>query len=45
MAGEFPTGGGEFNIKCDAPAAKKVVETWPGRIILKSGKIFSPEKK
>lgn len=33
MAGEFPTGGGEFNIKCDSPAAKKVVETWPGRII------------
>ena len=28
MAGEFPTGRGEFNIKCDAPAAKKVDETW-----------------
>lgn len=33
MAGEFPLGGGEFNIKCDASAAKKVAEEWPGKII------------
>ena len=33
MAAEFPSGKGEFNVKCDAPAAKKVVEEWPGKII------------
>lgn len=33
MAGEFPAGKGEFNIKSDISAAKKVAEEWPGTII------------
>jgi len=33
MAGKFPSGAGEFNVKCDAPAAAAVVGEWPGDIV------------
>jgi inosine-uridine nucleoside N-ribohydrolase len=33
MAGEFPPGRAEFNVKTDIPAAKKVFEDWPTPVV------------
>jgi inosine-uridine nucleoside N-ribohydrolase len=33
MAGRFPTGPAEYNVKIDVPAAQKLVSDWPGRIV------------
>ncbi len=33
MAGQFPTGKPEFNVRMDVPAAKKVFSEWPSPIV------------
>lgn len=33
MAGEFPTGRAEYNVKTDIPAARTVFEQWPGPVV------------
>jgi inosine-uridine nucleoside N-ribohydrolase len=33
MAGEFPTGRAEYNVKTDLPAAKKVFAEWPTPVV------------
>jgi inosine-uridine nucleoside N-ribohydrolase len=33
MAGRFPTGPAEYNVKIDVPAAQKLAASWPGRIV------------
>ena len=33
MAGQFPTGPGEYNVKTDLPSAKKLLAEWPTPIV------------
>jgi inosine-uridine nucleoside N-ribohydrolase len=33
MAGAFPSGNPEFNVKTDIPSARKVFEEWPGPVV------------
>jgi inosine-uridine nucleoside N-ribohydrolase len=39
MAGQFPTGNPEYNVKTDVPAAEKLFSAWPGTIVTSGGEV------